>query len=501
METKKIEEQEKEILDFWSSNKIYEKRKKKNKRGKKFYLPDGPPYATGNIHLGTALNKISKDIIMRYKRLRGFDVFDRPGYDTHGVPIEFKVEKEIGSKCREDIEKFGIKNFVERCKEFATKYINVMNSEFINLGVWMNWENPYITLTDEYIEKIWETFKFADSKNLLYLGRYPVHVCPRCSTAVAFNEIEYVKQDDNSIYVKFPLIEKENTFLIIWTTTPWTLPANTGVMVHPDYLYQEIELSSGERWIIAKELVPKIMTLLEKGYTVKSEFFGREIKGLKYSNPLSKYLNLKLLNSYRVVLSARYVNLEEGTGLVHCAPGHGKEDYEVGKEEGLEILSPVNMEGFLTEEAGKYAGKRAREVDNEIIEDLEKDGFLILKQKYNHDYPVCWRCKTPLLMISIPQWFFKISEFREALLKYNEEVYWTPSWAKLRMKAWLESLSDWPVSRRRYWGTPLPIWICDKCQERKVVGSKKELESLSSKKLTSLHKPEIDEIEWNCKCG
>ncbi len=492
---------EEDVLKFWKQRKIYEKSRKKNAKGKKFYMIDGPPYATGHIHMGTALNKISKDILMRSQRLQGKDVFDRPGYDTHGVPIEFQIEKEIGSKSKSDIEKYGVKKFVEKCKEFATRYIDVMNKEFINLGAWMNWSNPYLTLSDDYIEAIWDAFKVADEKGLLYLGKYPVHVCPRCATAVAFNEIEYAKQEDTSVYVKFPLKDKKNTFLIIFTTTPWTLPANTGVMVNPNYDYQEIELSSGERWIIAKELVTKIMTELGIGFTIKEEFNGKEMKGWEYANPLTKHLKLKARNAYRVVLSARYVNVEEGTGLVHCAPGHGKEDYEVGKEAGLDMPSPVDISGKMTEEAGKYAGKQARVVDSEIIADLEKDKALVYKVKYSHDYPLCWRCKSPLLMISLPQWFFRISDIQPNLLKENEKNYWIPSWAKLRMKAWLEGLSDWPVSRKRYWGTPLPIWICDKCEKKIVIGSIAELKKFSGAKKIGAHKPEIDEISWKCKCG
>ncbi|MDP3966059.1 MAG: class I tRNA ligase family protein, partial [archaeon] len=324
-----IDKAEKEILKFWKENKIYKKSKRKNSKGEKFYLMDGPPYATGSIHMGTALNKILKDIAMRSRRLQGYDVFDRAGYDTHGVPIEFKIEKEIGTKSKKDIEDYGVKKFIDKCKEFATKYIGIMNEEFLNLGAWFDFEAPYLTLSDEYIETIWDTFKSAEEKDLLYLGKYPVHICPRCETAVAFNEIEYEKQDDTSIFVKFPLKEKKDTFLIIWTTTPWTLPGNAGVMVNPDFEYEEVEISNGEKWIIAKDLVPNIMAHLERGYTPKKTYKGKEMEGWKYINPLEKNLNLKLKDSYRVVLSERYVNLDEGTGLVHCAPGHGKEDYEV----------------------------------------------------------------------------------------------------------------------------------------------------------------------------
>ena len=484
---------EKDVLKFWKKNRIYEKSRKKNAKGKKFYLMDGPPYATGHIHIGTALNKILKDVAMRSKRLQGCDVFDRPGYDTHGVPIEIKVEKEIGSNSKQDIERFGVKKFIDKCRKYATEHIDLMNSEFENLGVWMDWKNPYLTLDDKYIEAIWSAFKEADKKGLLYLGKYSVHVCPRCETAVSYNEIEYGKQKDTSVFVKFKLKDKKNTFLIIWTTTPWTLPANTGVMVHPEVIYQEIETSEGERWIIAKDLVPSLMAKLERGYTAKAEYKGKEMKNWIYENPLSKNLKLKIKNGYKVVLSARYVTIEDGTGLVHCAPGHGREDYEVGKENGLDMPSPVALNGFLTEEAGKYAGKKARIVDKEIIEDLEKNNALVYKMDYTHDYPLCWRDKEPLLMISQPQWFFKISEIQKKLIKYNDEVYWIPEHMKQRMKAWLEGISDWPVSRQRYWGTPLPIWVNEK-GERLVVGSIKELEKLSGKRVKEVHKPGIDDV-------
>lgn len=492
---------EEEILKFWEEKEIYQKSKEKNKNGKKFYMMDGPPYATGHIHMGTALNKISKDIAMRAQRLQGCDVLDKAGYDTHGVPIEFKVEKEIGAKTKKDIEKYGVKNFIEKCKEYATKYIDVMGPEFRNLGVWMDFENPYLTLDSKYVETIWDTFKVADEKDLLYLGKYPVHVCPRCATAVSFNEIEYAKQKDTSVFVKFRLNEQENTYLIIWTTTPWTLPANTGVMVNPNVTYQKVEISSGEKWIIAKDLVPKIMETLERGFTIKEEFVGKEMIGWTYENPLSKNLRLNLKKAYQIIPSARYVTTDEGTGLVHCAPGHGKEDYEVGKESGIDAPCPVDINGVLTEETGKYAGKKARIVDAEIIEDLEADNALVYKMPYTHDYPLCWRCKSPLLMISQPQWFLRISNIQKQILKENEKTNWIPKWMALRMKAWMEGISDWPISRKRYWGTPLPIWTCEKCNEKKVIGSVKELEKLSEQKVREVHKPEIDEITIPCKCG
>ncbi|MEM7819960.1 MAG: isoleucine--tRNA ligase, partial [Candidatus Aenigmatarchaeota archaeon] len=485
------------IRNFWAENNIYNK-VKQLKRKKKFYFLDGPPYATGSIHIGTAWNKILKDLYIRFFRMFGYDVWDQPGYDTHGLPIENKIEKKLEIKSKNDIERLGIEKFILECKDFATKFIDVMNKQFENLGVWMDWNNPYLTLTNDYIEGAWHTFKIAYENGLLYRGLYPVHVCPRCETAVAYNEIEYTKLTDPSIYVKFPVENKENEFLVIWTTTPWTLPGNTGIMAKPDAEYVRVKVDN-QILIIAKDLLEEVMKKIDcVDYKIIEIIKGKDMEGLKYRYPLDDIFQFQknLENAHRVVLSDQFVTLDTGTGLVHTAPGHGQEDYKVGLENKLPVISPVNLNGTFNKECGEYAGIFVKSADKKIINELKNRGLLLHEETITHDYPQCWRCNTPLLQISVPQWFFKITKIRNKLIKENKKVNWYPEWAKQRFENWLENLGDWPISRQRYWGIPLPIWVCE-CGKIKIIGSADEL----GKKIKDLHRPYIDEIEFKCECG
>lgn len=486
---------EEEILNFWQARKIAEKARRK--KGKPFYFLDGPPYATGSIHVGTAWNKILKDAYIRYWRMRGFSVWDKPGYDTHGLPIENKVEKQLQIKSKADIERVGIEKFIEECRRFATKFIGTMNKQFQNMGVWMDWDNPYITLDNSYIEGAWHTFKVGYDRGFLYRGVYSVHVCPHCETAVAYNEIIYTKVTDPAIFVKLS-VQGKDEFLVVWTTTPWTLPANTGVMVKPDADYVKV-LVNNQVLIVAKDLAEGLMQKIGAvDYSVLETFKGKELEGTKYSHPLADLFPFQraLKNAHRVVLSGQYVTMDTGTGIVHTAPGHGQEDYKVGIENGLPIISPVNMNGTFNTDCGEFSGIFVKKADRMIIDRLKERGVLLFEEKITHDYPQCWRCSSPLLFMAVPQWFFRVTKIRDKLLSENKKVKWHPPWAGHRFENWLESLGDWPVSRQRYWGIPLPIWICESCNFVRVIGSKKEL----GERIKDLHRPYIDEVVLKCKC-
>jgi len=486
---------EKEILGFWDSQKIYEKVKAQNQAGTPFYFCDGPPYATGQIHPGTAWNKCLKDAVCRYKRACGFNVRSQPGYDTHGLPIEVKVEQEMKLKHKGEIETIGVEKFVQRCKFFASEHMGVMGRQFFRCGVWMDWEKPYITYKDAYISKSWGTIKAAHDKGILQQGNYVVPYCTRCETTLANYELEYGEQDDPSLYVKFKVKGTENEYLVIWTTTPWTLVSNMAVMVHPTHLYVKVQVGS-EVLIVAKERLDAVMAFYPTtSATVLGELSGKKLEGTRYEHPLQG----KISKEYerKVVLSDEYVTLEDGSGLVHCAPGHGPEDFIVGKRFGIEIYSPIDNGGKFTKDAGVYEGIAAREANPKIIEDLDACGALIHAGKVRHRYPHCWRCKTPLIFIATPQWFITVSKFRERMHEEIANVKWKPDFALTRFSDFVSNAPDWCISRQRYWGIPLPIWKCEACCEIKVLGSHEELPEQPKE----LHRPYIDEIMLDCKCG
>ncbi len=487
---KKIEA---EVLELWESGKTYLKVKEKNKEGEPFYFCDGPPYATGQIHPGTAWNKTVKDAYCRYWRLRGRDVRAQAGYDTHGLPIEVKVEHELEFKSKNDIESYGIGNFIEKCKLFATKYIGVMGNQFKHVGVWMDFENPYITFHDDYIESSWKTLKMAWDKGLMNEGVYVLPYCYRCETTMANYELEYGDETDPSIYVKFKVKDSENEYLVIWTTTPWTLAANMGVMAHPTETYLKVRVND-EIWIVAKECLDRLMEVSGESAAIISELPGRKLDGIRYRHPMQDLI----LKEYdrKVVMSDEYVTVEDGTGLVHTAPGTGPEDFIIGKRFGIEAFCPVDSQGNYTKEAGEFEGMNVRAANPKVISILEKNSSLVAEKRIKHRYPHCWRCKTPLIFLTTKQWFITVSKIKDQMLDEIEKTEWHPDYAKERFKEFVTGAPDWCISRQRYWGIPLPIWKCDSCKNVKMINSKEELPGVKE-----LHRPYLDEITFDCPCG
>jgi len=502
------EKVEKEIIQFWEENNIYEKSKKKNEGRPKFYFLDGPPYVTNPIHVGTAWNKIIKDVFLRYYRMNGYDVWDIPGYDMHGLPIEVQVEQLLKFKTKKDVLSFGVDNFISKCRNFALENLKVQENQFINLGIWMDWQNPYMTIRNEYIEGVWYFVKKAAEKNLLYKGEKIVHWCPRCETVLANIEVteEYREKQDPSIYVKFKLTDS-NSSLLIWTTTPWTLPSNVAVAVHPSEKYVYVKDDIGNELIFAFKRVPELEKETGRKFTIIKEVLGKELEGLTYEHPLSNLIPFQAKVKHRVILSEEYVTMLEGTGCVHIAPGHGKEDFELGKLYGLPMISPVDSSGKYTDEIPIYEGKYVFEANEDIVEDLKKVNALYFNTKIIHRYPHCWRCKTPLILRLSEQWFLDVPRIKDILIEKAKTIQWFPIDAlENRVIPWLKNIHEWALSRQRFWGIPLPIWICSNCENVIVIGSLNELISnamnIPPTAQMDLHKPWIDNVNLKCnKCG
>lgn len=499
-------EVEGEAFRFWAESRIPEKLRER-KGGKKFYFLDGPPYVTNPIHVGTAWNKALKDAYIRYLRMNGFNVRDQPGFDMHGLPIEVMVEKKVGIGTKKEIESLGIDKFVNTCKQFAMENLKVATDQFKNLGVWMDWEAPYRTLDDSYIESVWWLIKRAEERKLLGQGKKIVHWCPRCETVLAGYEAtdEYREVEEDSIYVKFRLEGREADYIMIWTTTPWTLPANVAVMVNPDFMYARVR-AGGETFIVAEGRVAEVFRELGMPYEVLETMPGSDLKGRRYVAPLSEEVpkQSELSPAHIVVLSGKYVTLEEGTGCVHCAPGHGEEDHEVGEEYGLPDFCPVDERGRFGPDGGKYQGMGVREANPVIVGDLKAKGLLFRVERTRHRYPHCWRCKTPLILRIASQWFIRVTDLKESLLEENEKVTWVPDWAgRSRFGNWIRNARDWVISRQRYWGIPLPIWLCGRCGRYEVMGSVGELASRAGVDLKGLelHRPWVDRVVLACPCG
>ena len=497
---------EQEILDFWKNNSIYSKNKEKGKGKKPFYFLQGPPYTSGELHLGQALNNTLKDAILRFKMMRDYEVWDRAGYDMHGIPVSSKVQKELGLNSKEDIEKFGIDKFNEECMRWSTKRAKKMDEDLIKMGVWLDFSDPYYTLDEEWMQSAWFLIKKAEEQKRLYEGEKTMTWCAHCETGLAKHECEYKPITDKSIFVKLKVRNEENKYLLIWTTTPWTIAFNLAVMVNPDLDYAEVQVGE-ETWIIARELVEKVMEQIGEEFIILNEFKGEKLKGTRYEHPwenkIQDFTKLKLKHPkiHTVVLSKEYVNLEAGTGLVHCAPGCGPEDYEVGYENNIPPYNNIDERGIFPEEMSEFSGLKAKEDDNAFIKSLDESRALVGMLDVEHDYAHHERCSTPVIFKTTKQWFFKIEDLKDQMLQNNKPVHWVPESMKNAFDSWLENLRDNSITRQRFWGTPVPIWRCDKCKEYTVIGSKEELIELSGEKPENLHRPWIDKIKIPCSCG
>jgi isoleucyl-tRNA synthetase len=496
---------EERVREHWSAVDAYERTVEHRSDGEDFFFVDGPPYTSGAAHMGTTWNKALKDAYIRYKRMCGYDVTDRPGYDMHGLPIETKVEERLDFENKKDIEEFGVDAFIEECKDFAEEQLEGLQEDFKSFGVWMDWENPYKTVSPEYMEAAWWAFSEVYDRGLVDQGPRSITQCPRCETAIAKNEVEYHQVEDPSIYVKFPLREREGA-LVAWTTTPWTVPANSFVAVAPDLTYQAIRAEKGEESELLYLEESTVEEVLKKGryegYEVLKELTGEELVGWRYDHPLGDVVDHPGGEGTFEVYAADYVEADR-TGLVHSAPGHGEEDFERGREAGLAVFCPLGPDGVYDDRVGPYAGQFCRDANEEIITDLDDRGYLLAEETYEHDYGQCWRCDTDIVQIVTDQWFINVTEVKDDLLANLEKSEWYPKNARdRRFRNFVEEAPDWNVSRQRYWGIPIPIWTPEDwdgdAQNAIVVGTREELADRADGEVdpesVDLHKPTVDSV-------
>ncbi len=459
----RLSQKEVEILHFWQKQKIYQKIRKKGEGLPNYTLHDGPPYANGDIHLGQVLNKILKDAVIKYKTMRGFDAPFIPGWDCHGLPVEHQLFRELGISKNE----ISQLEFRRKAREYATHFVHKQAQEFKRLGVFGRWENPYLTMDPKYEAEIVKIFGILSQKGYIYRGLKPIHWCFNCQTALAEAEIEYKEKESPSVWVKFQVKDRlrflpshAKVYLLIWTTTPWTLPANLGIALHPDLSYCFAQVKE-DVFILAVDLVKKVKK--ETGMDeikILGAVKGKKLKGIKYTHPFMPRESEALL--------ADFVTLQEGTGCVHVAPGHGEEDYELGRRHNLPVLSPVDDEGKFTSEVEELKGTGVFGANPLIIKKLKRDGYLLFDGKIRHSYPHCWRCGSPLIFRATPQWFLRVDELglrsrsSQTVLK---EVKWIPHQSRMRIKSMLEERPDWCLSRQRYWGVGIPVVYCQRCSE------------------------------------
>lgn len=494
---------EEDVEKFWKDNDIIKKMIDKNKNGEDYTFYEGPPTANGKPHIGHVLTRTIKDVFLRYNTMKGKNILRKAGWDTHGLPVELEVEKIIGSNGKQDIEKYGIEPFIKLCRESVWKYKDMWEQFSDRMGYSVDTTDAYVTYTNDYIESEWWSLKELDKKGLIYKGYRIVPYCPRCATSLSSHEVAQGYKDvkDRTVFAKFKALDEENTYYIAWTTTPWTLPSNVALCMNAKEDYTKFKFGD-EYYIMADALIHSLFKgeEVEKVYTKK----GSEFEYRKYK-PLFDFVEQKYKDEAWFITNADYVTLTDGTGVVHIAPAFGEEDSKVGKEYKLPFVQLVTEEGNMSKETGEFAGIFVKNADKLIIDKLKQEGKLLKEMPHTHSYPFCWRCETPLIYYARSSWFIKTTEKKDLLCENNAKVDWRPaSIGEGRMGGFLKNVIDWDIARNRYWGTPLPFWVC-KCGHIHTIGSIEELKKLGNLSLDEeidLHKPYVDKIEITCpKCG
>ena len=495
-------EREKETLKFWKDNQIFEKSVQLRQGAPAYTFFDGPPTANGKPHIGHVLTRAMKDIIPRYKTMRGYDVLRKAGWDTHGLPVELEVEKELGLDGKEQIEQYGVIPFIQKCKESVWKYKGEWEVMSDRMGFWADMDNPYITYDNDYIESEWWALKAIYEKGLLYKGHKIVPYCPRCGTALSSHEVAqgYKEVKETSATVRFRVPDEENTYFLAWTTTPWTLPSNVSLCVNPDVTYAYVRVDGKETFIMAKDLIEAVLDGHET--EIIKEVVGRELE-YKHYEPLFECTRKAAggKDAFYVMVDD-YVTTTDGTGIVHNAPAFGEDDYRVCKKYDLPFVQMVDSKGEMCG-GTPWDGVFVKKADPMVLKDLDERGLLFAAPRFEHSYPFCWRCDTPLIYYARSSWFIAMTKVKDRLIDYNRRINWIPETIKEgRMGNFLENVIDWGISRERYWGTPLPVWVCDKCGKIHVIGSRKELSELTGcDENVELHKPYVDPLTWKCECG
>ena len=505
-------DREKKVEEFWKENHIFEKSMENRKEGETYTFYDGPPTANGKPHIGHVLTRVIKDMIPRYRTMKGYMVPRKAGWDTHGLPVELEVEKKLGLDGKEQIEEYGMEPFIKQCKESVWKYKGMWEDFSSTVGFWADMEHPYVTYYDDYIESEWWALKEIWNKKLLYKGFKIVPYCPRCGTPLSAQEVSqgYKTVKERSAVVRFKVVG-EDAYFLAWTTTPWTLPSNVALCVNPDEIYCKVKAADGYTYYMAEALLDKVLGKLakeegEKAYEVLETYKGTDLEYKAYE-PLFACAGeaaAKQKKKAHFVTCDNYVTMSDGTGIVHIAPAFGEDDSRIGRNYELPFVQFVDGQGNLTKET-PYAGVFVKKADPMVLTDLDKEGKLFDAPKFEHDYPHCWRCDTPLIYYARESWFIKMTAVKDDLIRNNNTINWIPeSIGKGRFGDWLENVQDWGISRNRYWGTPLNIWQCE-CGHMHSIGSRQELFEMSGDekaKTVELHRPYIDEITLKCpECG